>query len=791
MSSADWEEVKRLAADFQRAQLASTVQKLSERNCIEIINKLVELNLLDIYHTNDGKEYITPAQLTKEIQDEIFLHGGRVNLVDLVDVLSVDHSVIEKRASILAHSDSSICFVLGQLITHDYLDVIAEEINEKLQQEGSTTIADLVKQYELPGDFMLEVVVERLGTIIHGQQDTHDRTVIFTDAFVARHKAHVRGVLCAITRPTQVSVIIMQHGFQQRLFFNVAEKLIATGRVPGVLTGNRQIHRAMYIPSIYSRTQNEWVDNFLKQNGYLEFEALRRLDIVDPEGHIRRHYKNEDLTFVGDVCVGPSLIDQIDAAIDDALVSGGWVDIYPLLPTVFSPEEGNQLVDIALKRRQDKKSTASARVFCDTVVISDQLLTKLSNHLQQLMPKKAKEAIEKGAFKQQVSTGRLKQQDEDTGKSKKDDRRKKAATGKAGGGTQGRETKTKATKNKYKTRKGPAQDSDSDDDNSAQQHIGGHGGNASHVEFLSLEDMQTEITNFSELTDCPEELVEELTNDLHRPLTRQFQEVAKSIFLATVAVGGDARRKTHQQLQEKVSALLTTIKLAEKSIKVFDEEKQMQLRKHLLKTQCSELMNELVLYLADDSLIDIARDKEITPEIRVKIIKKLSEDMTEPLLNAHKTLIGCSLEEFFDVIDDAIAVTGIMLKKKDNKKDRQVLLNHRSGLLEQLDGSIDAPITLHLACLVLFQSVTGNMLHASGKFVPHILAYIKNQIPADKFTILQEYQDLVIKSLTTKGDLEADSEVKLRLEALTPLVKEVAITFKKVTAGSHNIEDKV
>ncbi|XP_071532971.1 E3 UFM1-protein ligase 1 [Panulirus ornatus] len=789
MSSADWEEVKRLAADFQRAQLASTVQKLSERNCVEIISKLVELGLLDIYHTNDGKEYITPAQLTKEIQDEVFLHGGRVNLVDLVNALSVDHSVIEKRASVLAQSDPNLCLVLGQLITKDYLDAIAEEINEKLQQEGFTKIADLVKHYELPGDFMTEVVAKRLGTIIQGEKDIHDHTVIFTDAFVARHKAHVRGVLCAITRPTSVSAIIAQHGFQQRLFFSVTEKLIAMDRVPGVLIGGRQVHRATYIPNIYSRTQNEWVDNFLKQNGYLEFEALRRLDIGDPEGHIRHRFKDEELTFVDGVCVGSTLIDQIEAAIDDALLSGGWVDIYPLLPTVFSPEVGTQLLDIALKRRQDKKSTATARVFCDTIVISDQLLTKLSNHLQQMMPKKAKEAVEKGAFRQQVESGKVKHVDADFGKNKKEERRKKAASGKAGGGTQGRETKTKAVKNKYRGRKGPYQDSDSEDDSNVQHTLGGGGSNVSFIEFLTVEDMQTELTNFSELIDCPEELVEDLTKHMHHPLTKQFQDVAKSVFLATVAVGGDARRKTHQQLQEKVSALLTTIKLSEKSIKMFEEEKQLQLRKHLLKTQCSELVNELVLYLADDSLIEITRDKEITPEVRLKIIKKLTEDISEPMFSVHKTLNGSSLEDFFDRVNDAVVVSGVMLKKKDNKKDRQVLLSHRSALLEQLDGSIDAPLTLHLACLVLFQSVTGNMLHASGKFVPHILAHLKTHLPADKFSVLQDYQDLVIKSLTTKSDMEGLSDVKLKLEALTPSVKEIGITFKKAAAVSHGTEE--
>ncbi|MPC75454.1 E3 UFM1-protein ligase 1 [Portunus trituberculatus] len=164
-----------------------------------------------------------------------------------------------------------------------------------------------------------------------------------------------------------------------------------------------------------------------------------------------------------------------------------------------------------------------------------------------------------------VATGKVKQHDEDFGKNKKEDRRKKAASGKSGGGTQGRETKTKATKNKGRGKKGGggAHESDSDDDR--QKSTGG--GESPAVEFLSVDDMQTEITNFSELVDCPEELVEELTNHLHNPLTRQFQEIAKSVFMATVAVGGDARRKTHQQLQDKVSALLTTIKLSEKSIK--------------------------------------------------------------------------------------------------------------------------------------------------------------------------------------------------------------------------------
>ncbi|KAK2551186.1 E3 UFM1-protein ligase 1-like protein [Acropora cervicornis] len=88
---ADWEEIKRLAADFQRAQLSSTAHKLSERNCVEIVQKLIHLGLIEVIYTTDGKEYLTPQQLEREIKDELFVHGGRINVVDLQQVEFSEH----------------------------------------------------------------------------------------------------------------------------------------------------------------------------------------------------------------------------------------------------------------------------------------------------------------------------------------------------------------------------------------------------------------------------------------------------------------------------------------------------------------------------------------------------------------------------------------------------------------------------------------------------------------------------------------------------------------------------
>ena len=48
----------------------------------------------------------------------------------------------------------------------------------------------------------------------------------------------------------------------------VLEELVNTGRLKGTVVGGRQ-DKAVYIPDIYSKTQNSWVDSFLRQNGYL------------------------------------------------------------------------------------------------------------------------------------------------------------------------------------------------------------------------------------------------------------------------------------------------------------------------------------------------------------------------------------------------------------------------------------------------------------------------------------------------------------------------------------------
>lgn len=56
---------------------------------------------MDVIYTNDGKEYITPKYLSKEVLDELQVNGGRVNLVEVARALNVDLSKVNSCFSIL------------------------------------------------------------------------------------------------------------------------------------------------------------------------------------------------------------------------------------------------------------------------------------------------------------------------------------------------------------------------------------------------------------------------------------------------------------------------------------------------------------------------------------------------------------------------------------------------------------------------------------------------------------------------------------------------------------------
>ncbi|NXN86598.1 UFL1 ligase, partial [Bombycilla garrulus] len=757
---AAWEEIRRLAADFQRAQFADVAHRLSERNCIEIVTKLIAEKQLEVVHTLDGKEYVTPAQISKEIHDELHVSGGRVNIVDLQQVINVDLLHIENKANDIVKSEKGIQLVLGQLINESYLDQLAEEINDKLQETGQVTISELCKAYDLPGDFLIQALSRRLGRIIHGQLDQENRGVIFTEAFVSRHRARIRGLFTAITRPTPVSSLITRYGFQEHLLYSLLEELVNAGRLKGTVVGGRQ-DKAVFVPDIYTRTQNKWVDSFFKQNGYLEFDALYRLGIPDPAGYIKKRYKSAQLLFLRAACVGQEIVDQVEASVEEAISSGNWIDVATLLPSSLSVEDVGILLQQVMR---SLNKSSSGLVFSDTIAVSEKFLSSCADLFSDLMQQKAEKEIKNNPVnlitEEDLKQASCLENSYANKKDKKDERRKKATEGsgsvRGGGGGNAREIKIKKTKKKGR------KDADSDEESQ-----GTATGRNKKLEFPFMSQEEIEDVLKARMQDCPEELITEIAEHLRRPLTKTYQEVVRSVFTSSTSSSGANRRQAMKDLQEEFSNLYNNIRLFEKGAKHFTDDTQSNLAKHLLKTLCTDITNLVFNFLASESMMTTENYSTITSEGRIKILGKLPEDTKGPLTKLHTSLNGkVNIEDFFSCLDSAVDICGIMVKKGDKKKERQVLFQHRQALIEQLKVTEDPALVLHLTSVLLFQFSTHCMLHAPGRSVPQIINFLSGKIPEDQHSLLVKYHGLVVKQLTsqTKKTEHGDSDTKDNME---------------------------
>uniref|UniRef100_A0A672QGW2 E3 UFM1-protein ligase 1 n=1 Tax=Sinocyclocheilus grahami TaxID=75366 RepID=A0A672QGW2_SINGR len=646
--AADWEEIRRLAADFQRAQFADTVQRLSERNCIEIVAKLVEDKKLDVVHTLDGKEYVTPAQIGREVRDELYMHRGRINVVDLQKIINVDLVHVESRASEIAKSDKGTQIILGQLIDETYLDRLAEEVNDKLQQAGQVNIAELCKTYDLPGDFLTEELNSRLGRAIHGQIDQYNRGVIFTQAFLSRHKA------CILTPPPLKNLM----GFEIMVNFKLT---------------NRVIVEPMHIRFIFINLLR--ISDF----SYLSMEYFYVLPFL------RGMHVQSSARLLSTCVVSEKFIAGCIALFDDIM------------------------------QQKAQKEVKNNPVF---LITEDDV-------------KQASVLLESSASSK---------------KDKRDERRKKASEGsgsvKGSGGGNAREIRIRKTKKKGRRE----EDSDEETTHTSQ------GRNFAFISYCSF--LKRHINMLIYPIDAYLYLyyltyLESLEVFFARPLSKMYQEVVSAAFMSTSSAGG-SRKKNMKDLQEEITNLYNNIRLFEKGTKLFSDETQATIAKHVLKTVCTDATNVLLSFVAAEHMTSDS-STAITSEIRLKILAKLSDEVKSPLMKLHNSLSGKAIEDFLSCLEMSAEECGLLLKKGDKKRERQALFVHRQALSEQLKDTEDPALVLHLTSVLLFQNVTHCMLHAPGRCVPHIIGFLQSKIPEEQHKLLSQYQSLVVKQLVVQG----------------------------------------
>ena len=150
----------------------------------------------------------------------MFYVSGRRALAEFASSLNMALSHIQASTTALLRTEKNLHFVLGYLVTPLFLDTLAHDFDEKLSQEGLISLDGLSKTVDLPGEFLQDQMLKRVGKIIMGQKDPEEIGMIYTQDFIDRHTALIRGILTGVTKPYAINSVMKKvPDVPEKLFF--------------------------------------------------------------------------------------------------------------------------------------------------------------------------------------------------------------------------------------------------------------------------------------------------------------------------------------------------------------------------------------------------------------------------------------------------------------------------------------------------------------------------------------------------------------------------------------------
>jgi len=357
------EEILALQRQLAAVQETTTAQRLSDRNVVEIVDAIVKTFDLKLLYTSDGKEYLTPEHLDREIK-EVVLARGRINVIELPKILNVGIEKIDQRLDALCRKRTELIMINGNLFTNEYLDAICEEINEELQHRHRINISELTIKYNFSYDYLLGVVASRIGTLIQGEVKSNQ--VLTTVAYANTVRAQVRGVLRACIRPIAISQIKKNYEFEDSIVSEMIDDLIAKKELDGkVVTGT-------YVSNKFVQDQENIVKNFFKQNTYLEYDFLQKnLFIAKPIDFLKNLFKGKEGIFLETCFYSQEALDNLQQHIVELLQSDGYVELETVVPSAFNESD----MESILNKYMELKNVSLK----GNIIMSNEYLDKCAN----------------------------------------------------------------------------------------------------------------------------------------------------------------------------------------------------------------------------------------------------------------------------------------------------------------------------------------------------------------------------------------------------------------------------
>ncbi|KAE8666675.1 E3 UFM1-protein ligase 1-like protein [Hibiscus syriacus] len=809
------DELVELQRQFEFAQQAKSSIRLSERNVVELVQKLHELRIIDfeLLHTVSGKEYITPEQLRHEIAGEV-KKLGRASLIDLADTTGVDLYHIEKQAHHVVAEDPGLMLVQGEIISQSYWDTVAEEINDRLQECSQIALAELAAQLHVGSELVASVLEPRLGTLVPCFPG------LLLPAYIARVSAMVRGASRGITVPTNLSVlwstlqqllqemegatgIAVEGSFFQSLFNGLAKE----GEVLGTLRAG--IH---WTPTVFAIAQKECVDSFYSQNSFISYDSLQKLGISQPIQYLQPRFP-EGIPLVT-AFVHPSMIEMLDAAIEDAIERGSWLDSVSLLPASFGAQDASKILSLCPSVQSALKAS-KALIVGDSYLFSSSFVKDvydrvekemgslshagsftvvLGDDLHMVKETKSGHDVSKSSEPADTVTesGNRKRGSEKGSKKKK---------GKSSGtktvSTEGDSDEDyKPTKSKKNQKKGKDTSSSQVSDSrkvAKKDSIKAPEENVPSEEWL-MQKLAALLPDFEEQgVDDPQTILKYLADYLRPKLINYWKERRKALFTENV----EKMKHLLDNVQRKLDESFLNMQLYEKALDLFEDDQStsVTLHRHLLRTVGTSIADMLFHTLdihnklKNGAQVDDSRNSEsisLSPGERTAIAKSLPENQSKMALAVVEALEGKRVETFMTALRDLAEESGLVLKKLDKKLERTLLHSYRKDLTSQVSAETDPVSLLPKVVSLLYIQVHSRALQAPGRAISVAVTRLKDKLDDSAYKILTEFQTatvtlLALISAATGDEQDCSSD---RITSKKELLESQMPALKALVLGS-------
>lgn len=509
-------------------------------------------------------------------------------------------------------------------------------------------------------------------------------------------------------------------------------ELIKDKRLNGELQGKT------YVPAVFEKNRRQFVDNFFKQNGYISYDTLTRLEFSGPKKYLQSLYS--DGLALDSCFISRHIVESVDASILDAVQSNGWLDVMPVLPPPLSTSDAAAVLN---ECSELKSKDTKATVLGESFVVSQGLLTRILKLFEDHVTEQAQVAKKEAEQQQPANNTNAEpaekeevQPEEPQDGNKKGSRRKQ------------KEAPPAAAK---KGAKGKADNKKNNNNNVPVKN--------ENLELLK-----------KWIPDAEDELLELILEHVKAQLAEFKSKAEKQVFVNTTS----EKKEKIKDLFDKFDAYYFNIQLFKKSNEELNDGNKVELDRYLVRTLCADLVNILLDIQAREKLLSVGPVKSAAD--RVQVMQQLPADLSKAIEKLIGTLTA-STDEFAKELKIVTAKMQMQLKLLEKKAIRNLVFAIRQDTMKQLETDNNPATAFHLLLSLLYIRVFQTALYLPSRLAPEILlAKLKSSVSEYIFNKLTEFNQVLNFHLgqpdnTEHADQLASQLVELKEIALTKEIK--------------------